>query len=89
MARAKYQIGERVEMLCDHERDGRRVIDWLPGEVIEADPRMLAVRFGAPVYASNGWRIPDQVLWCTHGSRHIRRLGEDGPGPRDEEGKQT
>ncbi len=79
MGRPKFAAGEHVEMLCDHLRDGRRVTAWLPGEVVEADHRMVAVRFDADVFSSNGWRIPDRTLWCAHGSRHIRRPGEGQP----------
>ncbi len=47
--------------------------DWLAGVVVEADNRMLAARFEADVYSSNGWLIPDRILWCAHGSPNIRR----------------
>ncbi len=73
MARSKFSVGETVEMLCDHIRDGRRVNDWLPGCVVEADNRMVAVKFETDVFSSNGWRIPDRILWCAHGSKNIRR----------------
>jgi hypothetical protein len=35
---------------------------------------MAAVQFKTDVYSSNGHPIPDRILWCTHGSRNIRRL---------------
>jgi hypothetical protein len=73
MPREKFSVGERVEMRCDHIRGGRRVNDWLAGVVVEADHRMLAVKFEAEVYSSNGWLIPDRILWCAHGSPNIRR----------------
>jgi hypothetical protein len=69
----KFTVGESVEMLCDHIRAGQIVNDWLPGRVVAADARMVAVKFEADVYSSNGWRIPDRTLWCAHGSRNIRR----------------
>ena len=78
MPREKFQVGERVEMRCDHIRDDKRVNDWLGGVVVEADHRMLAVRFGTDVYSSNGWLIPDRILWCAHGSPNIRRLPSAG-----------
>jgi hypothetical protein len=34
---------------------------------------MVAVKFNQEVFANNGWAIPDRTLWCTHGSRHLRR----------------
>jgi hypothetical protein len=75
MGRVKFAVGEVVEMRCAHRRDGRLVTDWLAGTVSAADQRMLAVRFEAEVFVA-GQRIPDQTLWCTHGSRNLRRLSE-------------
>ena len=79
MAREKYRVGETVEMLCHHVRDGQPRLDWLPGRVVQVDQRMVAIQFDAEVYSNNGWLIPDRTLWCTHGSRHVRRLGSDEP----------
>ena len=78
MPRSKFSVGETVEMLCDHIRDGKRVNGWLRGRVVEADHRMAAVKFEADVFSSNGWRIPDGILWCAHGSKNIRRPDENG-----------
>jgi hypothetical protein len=49
------------------------VKDWLAGTVVQADNRMLAVQFDTVVFSSNGWLIPDRILWCAHGSPNIRR----------------
>jgi hypothetical protein len=76
MARAKFSVGEAVEMRCHHLRAGQRVVDWLPGQVTQADDRMVAVTFEADVFANNGWPIADRTLWCTHGSQNLRRVGE-------------
>lgn len=76
----KYTAGENVEMFCGHvDSSGQRVTGWLPGRVISADNRMVAVQFDVPVFANNGWPIPDRTLWCTHGSRHLRR-----PAPQED-----
>jgi hypothetical protein len=72
---AKFAVGEVVEMRCAHRRDGRLVSGWLAGTVCAADQRMLAVRFEAEVFVG-GQTIPDQTLWCTHGSRNLRRLSD-------------
>lgn len=72
---AKFAVGEVVEMRCAHRRNGRLVTDWLAGTVSAADQRMLAVRFEDEVFVG-GQHIPDQTLWCTHGSRNLRRPGE-------------
>jgi hypothetical protein len=61
-----------------HLRASRPVVDWLPGRVTQADERMVAVTFDAPVFANNGWPIADRTLWCTHGSRNLRRIVEEG-----------
>lgn len=76
MGRAKFEVGELVEMRCLHRRDGQVVLDWLPGSVVAADYRMLGVRFETAVFANSGLAIPDRTLWCTHGSPHLRRPGE-------------
>ncbi len=73
MPREKFTVGETVEMLCHHLRDGQPGLDWLAGQVVEVDQRMVAVRFEVAVYANNGMLVPDRILWCTHGSRHLRR----------------
>ncbi|MBI3176889.1 MAG: hypothetical protein HYZ35_02760 [Chloroflexi bacterium] len=69
----KFAVGEKVEMLCRHIANGRPAEGWLAGTVVEADHRMAAVKCEADVYSSNGWLIPDRILWCAHGSRNIRR----------------
>ena len=74
--RAKFVVGESVEMHCDHTRAGQRVNDWLRGVVVQTDHRMLAVKFETEVFSSNGWPILDRILWCAHGSPNIRRLEE-------------
>ena len=76
MARAKFEVGQAVEMRCLHRRRGELVQDWLGGVVVAADYRMLGVRFETPVYANTGHAIPDRTLWCTHGSPNLRRPGE-------------
>ena len=76
MARAKFELGEMVEMRCLHRRDGTLALDWLPGQVVAVDYRMLGVRLEAEVYANTGLPIPDRILWCTHGSPNLRRPGE-------------
>jgi hypothetical protein len=77
--REKFRVGEQVEMLCRHVRDGQATLDWLAGRVVQTDSRMVAVCFDTPVYSNDGWLVPDQTLWCTHGSRHVRRLSPGEP----------
>jgi hypothetical protein len=72
MRRSKFSVGDQVELRCHHLRDGRTVRDWLAGRVVEADQRMIAVKFETDVFASNGWLIEDRILWCAHGSPNLR-----------------
>jgi len=73
MAKQKFTVGEQAEVKCLHIRDGQILEDWLAGKVVSADNRMAAVRLDADVFSSNGWRIPDRILWCAHGSPNLRR----------------
>lgn len=67
-----YQVGDRVEVFCDHERLSERVRDWLEGVVVQVDPKMIAVQFQESVYLTDGWMVPDHVLWCPKTSKMIR-----------------
>jgi hypothetical protein len=67
-----YQPAELVDVLCDHNRDGRRVNDWLQGVVVQADYKMVAIQFVEDVYLTDGWMVPDRVLWFTQGSNNMR-----------------
>ena len=69
----KYQVGDRVEVYCDHENArGERVRDWLVGVVVQADAKMVAIQFQEKVYLTDGWMVPDHVLWGTQDSTNIR-----------------
>jgi hypothetical protein len=70
--REEYEVGDRVEVLCDHERGNERVRDWLAGVVVQVDPKMIAVQFQENVYLTDGWMVPDHVLWCPKNSKTIR-----------------
>jgi hypothetical protein len=69
-----YQVGDLVEVLCDHERGGSRVRDWLVGTVVQVDPKMIAVQFQENVYLTDGWMVPDRVLWCPKISANMRLM---------------
>ncbi|MBI3761178.1 MAG: hypothetical protein HY260_04865 [Chloroflexi bacterium] len=77
MSREKFSIGDLVEVNCAHVKTGQKTSGWVPGVVIEADYRMAAVRFDVDVYSSNGWLIPDRILWLAHGSKNIRRADKE------------
>jgi hypothetical protein len=65
-------IGDIVEVFCDHKRSGRRVRDWVEGVVVHADDRMTAIQFRNDVYLTDGWMVPDRILWFNKGSAKIR-----------------
>ena len=68
-----YKVGERVEVYCDHEDDdGNRVRGWLEGVVVQVDPKIVAVQFNEPVYLTDGWMVPDRILFCQQGAANIR-----------------
>ncbi len=73
MPRPKFTVGERVEVQCYHLREGQLVHDWLPGTVVQADARMVAVRFRVDVYTNYGWPMPARILRSAPGSPRIRR----------------
>lgn len=68
-----FNVGDRIEVLCDHEKEGDRIRDWLEGTVVQVDPKMLAVQFQENVYLTDGWMVPDHVLWCPKDSANIRQ----------------
>ena len=68
----RYEVGDLVEVYCDHNRDNNRVRDWLQGVVVQADEKMVAVQFNEDVYLTDGWMVPDRVLWSQHTSDKIR-----------------
>jgi hypothetical protein len=71
--RELFEVGDRVEVFCDHNRDEVRVRDWLDGVVVQADYKMVAVQFVEDVYLTGGWMVPDRVLWCQQTSDVIRK----------------
>ncbi len=68
----QYHVGDKVEVYCDHDRNNERVRDWLEGVVVQVDPKMIAVQFRDSVYLTDGWMVPDHVLWCPKTSSQIR-----------------
>jgi len=68
----QYAVGDVVDVLCDHNENDNRVRDWLQGVVVQVDEKMVAVQFTEDVYLTDGWMVPDRVLWCQHGADIIR-----------------
>ena len=69
-----FQVGDKIEVLCDHDYHGDRIRDWLEGTVVQVDPKMLAIQFQDSVYLTDGWMVPDHVLWFPKDSSNIRRV---------------
>lgn len=70
---SEYEVGDTVEVFCDHDRKGERVRGWLRGIVVQTDPKMVAVQFRANVYLTDGWMVPDHILWFPQLSSQIRK----------------
>lgn len=69
-----FQVGDTVEVFCDHEKGGQRIRGWLKGIVVQVDYKMIAVQFRSNVYLTDGWMVPDHILWFPHGSQHMRAV---------------
>jgi hypothetical protein len=66
------EVGDMVEVFCDHEKNGQRIRGWMKGIVVQVDPKMVAVQFRTNVYLTDGWMVPDHILWFPQGSQHLR-----------------
>jgi len=69
-----FEVGDTVEVFCDHEKGGQRIRGWLKGIVVQVDAKMVAVQFRSNVYLTDGWMVPDHILWYPLTSSHIREL---------------
>ncbi len=67
-----YQVGDTVEAFCDHEKGDQRVKGWLKGTVVQIDGKLVAVQFQSEVYLTDGWMVPDHILWFPQTSNQIR-----------------
>ena len=67
-----FQVGDTVEVYCDHEKDKERIRGWIRGIVVQVDNKMVAVQFRSNVFLTDGWMVPDRILWYPLNSEHIR-----------------
>jgi hypothetical protein len=67
-----FEVGDSVEVYCDHEKGSLRTRGWLKGIVVQVDYKMVAVQFRTNVYLTDGWMVPDHILWFPLNSQHIR-----------------
>ena len=70
-----FDVGNTVEVFCDHEQNGERVRGWIKGTVVQVDNKLVAVQFSSNVFLTDGWMVPDRILWYSLSSDQIRVLG--------------
>ncbi len=68
----EFDVGDTVEVFCDHEKSRERIRGWVKGIVVQVDHKMVAVQFRSNVYLTDGWMVPDRILWYPVNSEHIR-----------------
>jgi hypothetical protein len=71
-----FQVGDTVEVYCDHEKNKDRVRGWIRGIVVQVDNKMVAVQFRSNVFLTDGWMVPDRILWYPLTSEHIRPVAK-------------
>ena len=67
-----FEVGDTVEVFCDHEKNRERIRGWVKGIVVQVDNKMVAVQFRSNVFLTDGWMVPDRILWYPVNSEHIR-----------------
>lgn len=67
-----FQVGDTVEVYCDHEKNRDRVRGWIRGIVVQVDNKLVAVQFRSNVFLTDGWMVPDRILWYPLTSEHMR-----------------
>jgi hypothetical protein len=72
-----YHVGDSVDVFCDHEKNGERIRDWAQGIVVQVDEKLVAVQFRTNVYLTDGWMVPDHILWFPFDSKHLRMAKKD------------
>lgn len=73
---AGFEVGDTVEVFCDHEKNEDRIRGWLKGIVVQIDPKLVAVQFRTNVYLTDGWMVPDRILWYPPESENIRPVAK-------------
>jgi hypothetical protein len=67
-----FEVGNTVEVFCDHEKNSDRIRGWVKGIVVQVDNKLVAVQFRSNVYLTDGWMVPDHILWYPVSSDQIR-----------------
>jgi hypothetical protein len=74
-----FEVGGGVEVFCDHEKSKERIRGWVKGIVVQVDNKMVAVQFRSNVYLTDGWMVPDRILWFPINSEHMRLIAGKKP----------
>ena len=82
-ARHDFQVGDTVEVYCDHEKNRDRVRGWIGGIVVQVDNKMVAVQFRSNVFLTDGWMVPDRILWYPLTSESIRPVASKKSAKRE------
>lgn len=80
-----FQVGDTVEVFCDHEKNRDRVRGWIAGIVVQVDNKMVAVQFRSNVFLTDGWMVPDRILWYPLSSESIRPVAGRKSGKKEKE----
>ena len=78
-----FEVGDTVEVFCDHEKNRERIRGWVKGIVVQVDNKLVAVQFRSNVYLTDGWMVPDRILWFPLISEHIRPVPSKKPAKKD------
>lgn len=80
-----FEVGNTVEVFCDHEKNSDRIRGWVKGIVVQVDNKLVAVQFRSNVYLTDGWMVPDHILWYPTNSNQIRveTFNKKGSSKRD------
>ena len=71
----EYDVSDRVEVYCDHDdKENERVRGWVKAVVAQVDGKLVAVQFRMNVYLTEGWMVPDRILWFPSNSKEIRPI---------------
>lgn len=70
----EFGVGDSVEVYCDHEKNRERIRGWVKGIVVQVDNKLVAVQFRSNVFLTDGWMVPDRILWYPVNSEHIRPM---------------
>jgi hypothetical protein len=69
-----YQPGDKVEVKCDHDLNRVRINGWVKGTVVQVENKLLAVQFKTDIFLTDGWMVPDRILWFTFDSANLRPI---------------